>query len=110
MSEKTVTAVISHIKASSYVDEQVDKFDAFSIAWNGSEAIHLTFGRNTVNVKNTKFFIQDGVSSVESGDMDVIRLDVAGLTIPLETARELASTLAAMVQHADARELLGDRE
>ena len=105
---KTITTVIPHIKAGSYVDEQVDKFDAFAISWNDDEAIHLTFGRNTVNVKNTKFFVEDGVHGVESGDMDVIRLDVAGLTIPMDVARELAETLARMIGHADVRRSKGE--
>lgn len=100
---KITTTVIPHIKASSYVDEQVDKFDAFGVTWNDDEAIHLTFGRNTVNVRSTRFYIEDGVSGVESGDMDVVRLDVAGLTLPLSTAKELAETLTRMIGHAETR-------
>ena len=103
MGEKITTIAMPHIKAASYVDDQVDKFDAFGITWNDDEAIHITFGRNTVNVKTTRFFLDDGVPGSESGDVDVIRLDVAGLTLPLNTAKELVETLSKMIASADAR-------
>lgn len=105
---KMTTAVIAHVKASSYVDDQIDKFDAFAISWNDQDAIHLTFGRNTINVKNTRFYVEDGNPGVESGEMDVVRLDVAGLTMPLSVAKELAETLSRMVAHAEDRRMIGD--
>lgn len=103
MSDKVTTTILQHIKASSYVDEQVDQFDAFAISWKDEDAIHLTFGRNTVNVKTTRFYVENGEAGVESGDMEVLRLDVAALTIPMDTARELVALLTKMIGHADAR-------
>lgn len=103
MSTKSITSVIQHIKATSYVDDQIDKFDAFGITWNGDEAIHVTFGRNTINIRNTRFYVEDGISGVESGEVDVLRLDVAGLTMPLDTAKELAETLLRMIALAEKR-------
>jgi len=103
MSEKFTTAVIPHVKAGSFIDEQVDQFDAFAINWNGDEAIHLTFGRHSINVKTTQFVTENGISSIESGDTEIFRLDVGAITLPLDVAKKLAATLTNMIGHAEAR-------
>lgn len=108
MGDKFTTSVIPHIRARSFVDEQVDQFDAFAMSWNGDDAIHLTFGRHSISVKNTRFVSEDGVSAAESGDIEAIRLDVAAVAMPLNVARELAATLSRMIAHADDRRSRGE--
>lgn len=94
---------VPHIKAGSYIDEQVDQFDAFAIKWNDQEAIHLTFGRTSINVKNSVYLTKDGSTERQSGDIDVFRLDVGAVTMPIETAKELSETLSRMIAQAEAR-------
>lgn len=103
MGEKITTSVVSHVKAGSFVDEQIDSFDAFSFSWNGDEAIHLTFGRYSINVKNTRFFTENGESNTETGDIEAFRLDVAAVAMPLNVAKDLAATLSRMIAHAEQR-------
>lgn len=94
---------VPHIKAGSYMDDQVDQFDAFAIRWNNQDAIHLTFGRTSINVKNSVYLTKDGVTERQSGDIEVFRLDVGAVTMPLDTAKELAETLSRMIAQAEAR-------
>lgn len=108
MSEKITTSVMPHIRAGSFVDEQVDQFDAFAISWNGEDAIHLTFGRNSINLKNTRFVTDNGVSGVEAGDIEPFRLDVAAVAMPLAVAKDLAHTLTRMISHAEERRKKGE--
>ncbi|NNA20425.1 hypothetical protein HBN70_06555 [Pseudomonas lundensis] len=100
---------IPHIKAGSYMDEQVDQFDAFAITWNDQDAIHLTFGRTSINVKNSVYLTKNGVTDREPGDIDVFRLDVGAVTMPIETARDLAETLNRMIAQAEARRAQGEQ-
>ncbi|QAY93678.1 hypothetical protein [Pseudomonas sp. ACM7] len=108
MSEKVTTSVLPHIKAGSFVDEQVDQFDAFAMSWNGDEAIHLTFGRNSINLKSTKFVVENGVSGIEAGEIEPFRLDVAAVAMPIGVAKELAETLSRMIAHAEERRNKGE--
>jgi|GEM_PF-3932526 len=104
MSDELSRFKVPHVRAASFVDEQVDQFDAFSITWNSNEAIHLTFGRSTLLLKNSDLVTyKDGPANYESGDVDLVRLDLGAFTIPLEVAEKLASTLTEMVSAARLR-------
>jgi len=102
VSEPTHTVEFPHQRGTSYIDEHVDKFDAFSISWNGTEAIHLTFGRDTLAVQTSRLVhFTDSPAKAEAGKVELFRLDVAGISMPIETARQLAETLTKMVERAD---------
>ncbi|MFH7468170.1 hypothetical protein, partial [Pseudomonas syringae group genomosp. 7] len=63
--------------------EQVDQIDAFAIMWNNADAIHLTFGRTSINVK-TSIYSADPVTPTTTryaGELQVFRLDVGAVTI-----------------------------
>lgn len=94
---------IPHVRASNFVDEQVDQFDAFSILWNGQEAVHITFGRTSLNLKNSVLLVKDGSMERATGDIDVHRLDVAAVAMPLDVARQLADVLQRMIKQASDR-------
>ena len=105
VSEPTHTVDFPHQRGNLYLDEHVDKFDAFSISWNGTEAIHLTFGRDTLAVQSSKLIhYADKPTESTSGKVELFRLDVAGISMPIETARQLAETLTKMVARADAEQ------
>lgn len=98
VSESTHTVEFPHQRATSYVDEHVDKFDAFTLSWNGADAVHLTFGRDTLLVQTSRLeHFQDRPTESRSGKVDLFRLDVAGISMPIETAKELAKTLNRMI-------------
>ncbi|WP_148058622.1 hypothetical protein [Pseudomonas frederiksbergensis] len=94
---------IQHVKSGNFTDEQIDQFDAFAINWNGQEAIHLTFGRTSIEVKNSKFVPTEHGTERESGDVEIFRLDVGAVCMPIETAKELAETLNRMILQSEAR-------
>lgn len=108
LGEKITTSVMAHVKSKSFVDEQVDQFSAFAISWSGDEAIHVTFGRHSVNLKNTRFVNVDGEPGSEPGEVEAIRLDVAAVAMPVEVARDLVATLSRMISHADERRSKGE--
>jgi hypothetical protein len=95
--------LIHHVRANNFVDEQVDQFDAFSILWNGQEAVHVTFGRTSLTLKNSVFLVKDGATERATGDVDVHRLDVAAMTMSLDVARQLAEVLQRMIKQAGDR-------
>ncbi len=106
--EESRGLTVPHMKASTFMDDQADQFDAFAIRWNNQEAIHLTFGRTSINVKSSVYLTKDGVTERQSGDIDVVRLDVGAVTMPLETAKELLKTLSQMIEQAEARRALDE--
>lgn len=109
VSEPINTTTIPHVQAGSYMDEQVDQFDAFAISWNEQDAIHLTFGRNSLLVKNSRIITySDKPAEVETGSAELFRLDVGAVTMPIETARSLAKTLSRMVEQFDSRKSEND--
>ncbi|NMY04610.1 hypothetical protein HBO12_16750 [Pseudomonas sp. WS 5059] len=104
MSQPTNTTIIPHVQAGSYMDEQVDQFDAFAISWNEQDAVHLTFGRTSLLVKTSRIMnYADKPADIETGEAELFRLDVGAVTMPIETARSLAKTLSRMVEQSDAR-------
>jgi len=103
VSEKVTTSSLQHVRSTSFVDEQVDQFSAFAMSWNGEEAIHVTFGRNSINLKSTNFVIENGVPNTEPGQVEAFRLDVASIAMPLNVAKDLLDTLGRMISHAEER-------
>lgn len=104
MSVVTNVLELTHQHAASYVDEHVDQFDAFSMSWNGADAVHLTFGRNTMLVKTSRLeHYDDKPAEIKSGKVEVFRLDVAGISMPLSVAKELAETLTRMIQGVEGK-------
>ena len=95
--------IMKHKRSGHFIDEQVDQFDAFAISWNGEEAIHLTFGRTSIGINTSSFVMDEGKSKRQSGEIDVFRLDVGAITMPVRTARGLVATLNRMIAQAEAR-------
>ncbi len=104
VSQPTNTTIIPHVQAGSYMDEQVDQFDAFAISWNEQDAVHVTFGRTSLLVKTSKIVnYAERPAEIETGEAELCRLDVGAVTMPIETARSLAKTLSKMVEQFDSR-------
>lgn len=107
MSEKITIHELQHRRSSVFIDEFVDRYSAMSISWNGDERLHVTFGRDSLEVisepiipdpENTKKAI------LGSGRSAPYRNDVAALTMPLDVAEKLAVTLLKMVENARNRQ------
>jgi hypothetical protein len=105
MSVVTHVYEIPHHRSKSYVDEHVDQFSAFQITWNDAEAIHLTFGRNSLSVKTSRLeHYDDKPTESKTGEVEVFRLDVASVSMPIETAKDLVASLSRMISAAEARD------
>lgn len=49
-----MTDELTHRRSSNFQDEYVDKFTPVAISWNGSERMHVTFGRDSLEVLKEK--------------------------------------------------------
>lgn len=99
MSEPTRITEIPHERLGSFIDEHVDKYSAYSIQWNGEAAVHLTFGRDSLRLGTTRLVhFDDAPAQDDSGRLEVVRLDVAAISMPLATAKRLSETLARMIK------------
>lgn len=103
MSVITDTLEFPHQRSASFTDEYVDQFSAYTISWNGAEAVHLTFGRDSLEVKSSRLVhYSDRPAESKSGKVDLFCLDVAAISMPIETARRLAETLNTMIAGVEA--------
>ncbi|MBD8194381.1 hypothetical protein IFR35_23580 [Pseudomonas fluorescens] len=103
MSEKTTIHELQHRRSSVFIDEFVDRYSAMAISWNGDERLHVTFGRDSLEVLSEEIIPDPDDSEkavLDSGKSTPYRNDVASLTIPLDVAEHLARTLLRMVKNA----------
>lgn len=96
---------LMHERSNTFVEEHVDQFSAYAISWNDNEAIHVTFGRNSIRVNSETIVHEDDAPArLQGGQILPVMLDVSALSMPIETAQRLGETLLAMVEQAKARE------
>ncbi|POP97539.1 hypothetical protein CXB40_27010 [Pseudomonas syringae pv. avii] len=99
-----------HRRSSNFQDEYVDTFTPIAMSWNGSERMHVTFGRNSLEVTKEQI-----VPDPEDNQRAILanphvagyRNDVVALTMPLEVAEKLAHELLKMVGQAKRRKESG---
>lgn len=106
MSEKTTIHELEHRRSSIFIDEFVDRYSAMAISWNGEERLHVTLGRDSLEVLSEPIVPDPDDSDkavLGTGKSVPYRNDVASLTIPLDVAESLALTLLRMVGHAQDR-------
>ncbi|WP_124339863.1 hypothetical protein [Pseudomonas chlororaphis] len=107
MSEKVTINELQHRRSSVFIDEFVDRYSAMAISWNGGERLHVTFGRDSLEVISEPI-VPDPENpekaTLGSGRSTPYRNDVAALTMPLDVAEKLAVTLLRMVESARSRE------
>jgi len=107
MSEKTTLYELPHRRSSIFIDEFVDRYSAMAISWNGDERMHVTFGRDSLEVLSEPIVADPenpGKAVFGTGKSTPYRNNVASLTMPLDVAEKLAITLLRMVESAKARE------
>lgn len=106
MTEKITINELQHRRSAVFIDEFVDRYSAMAISWNGDERLHVTFGRDSLEVLSEPI-VPDPENSEKailgSGKSTPYRNDVAALTIPLDVAESLALTLLRMIDHAKER-------
>ena len=107
MAETFSITELPHRRSSVFVDEFVDRFSAMGISWNGEERLHLTFGRDSLEVISEKI-VPDPANTENAilapGSSTAYRNDIASLTIPLEVAESLAVTILNMIEQARERD------
>ncbi|WP_157284020.1 hypothetical protein [Pseudomonas chlororaphis] len=107
MSEKVTIHELTHRRSSIFIDEYVDRYSARVISWNGDERLHVTFGRDSLEVISEPI-VPDPENPTKatlgSGKSTPYRNDVASLTMPIDVAEKLAITLLRMVADSKDRE------
>jgi hypothetical protein len=107
VSEKEMVHELHHRRSSIHIDEYVDRYTAMAISWNGDERLHITFGRDSLEVLSEPVILDPdnpGKATLGSGRSTAYRNDVASLTMPVEVAERLAVTILRMVENAKNRE------
>ncbi|KWT12037.1 MULTISPECIES: hypothetical protein [Pseudomonas syringae group] len=95
-----------HRRSSNFQDEYVDKFTPVAMSWNGSERMHVTFGRDSLEVLKEQI-----VPDPEDNRRAILanphvagyRNDVVALMMPLDVAEKLGHELLRMVGQAKKR-------
>lgn len=103
---KTTISELLHIRSSGFADEFVDKYTAMAISWNDEERLHLTFGRDSLEVLSERIVPDPqnpNKAVLANPKVTAHRNDVVALTIPMEVAEDLAITILKMVHHAQGR-------
>lgn len=107
MSEKATIHELQHRRSTSFIDEFVDRYSAMAISWNGDERVHVTFGRDSLEIVSEPI-VPDPENPEKamfgSGRSTPYRNNVASLTLPLDVAEKLGITLLRMVESAKNRE------
>jgi hypothetical protein len=107
VSQKITIHELQHRRSSIFIDEFVDRYSAMAISWNGDERLHVTFGRDSLEVVYEPIIPDPenpDKATLGPGRSTPYRNDVAALTMPLDVAEKLAITLLKMVESARSRE------
>lgn len=101
-----MSSELKHRRSAIFIDEFVDKFTALAISWNGEEKLHLTLGRDSLEVVSEQLMPlpEDPTkATLSSSNTAAYRNDVAGLTLPIEVAEDLAVTILKIVKQSRER-------
>ncbi|WP_017430800.1 hypothetical protein [Vreelandella jeotgali] len=81
----------NHRRSENYIDEYVTKFSMSGLETDGERYVHLRLGRTSMDVGGEKHTFDDNgnLTSIAPKDLEVYRLNVAGLTLPLSLVQEL---------------------
>lgn len=97
---------LRHRRSSVFIDEYVDKYTIRAISWNGDERLHLTVGRDSLEVVS-EHIVPDPSNPekavLKSGSTTAYRNDVASLAIPMDVAEDLAVAILNVVEQAKKR-------
>lgn len=101
-----MAAELKHRRSGTFIDEYVDKYTVMAISWNGTERLHVTLGRDSLEVVS-ELIVPDSDNSskavLSGGTTLAYRNDVAALTLPVDVAEELAVSLLKVVQQSRER-------
>ncbi|MBD1590318.1 hypothetical protein [Pseudomonas typographi] len=103
MTETKTLTHLAHRRSSVFIDEFVDKFTVMVISWNGDERLHVTLGRDSLEIQSEKIVpdpANPAKATLASAEMEPYRNDVAGLTMSIDTAEELAVALLKVVKQS----------
>lgn len=92
---------LKHRRASTFIDEYIDKYAVMAISWNGDERIHLTVGRDSLEIIREEIVPSSANSKIAvlaNPGVTPYRNDLASLTIPWEIAEDLAISLLKVVE------------
>ncbi|MBH3440502.1 hypothetical protein [Pseudomonas luteola] len=94
---------LTHIRAENFINEPIDQFVAVSYASGNEPKISITFGRDEMLVNHETFREISPNSNlfrteVSDNDYMVKRIDLANLTISIETAKRLRDLLNEMIE------------
>lgn len=100
---------LHHRRSHHYIEEIADKFSLVTLQSGKEARVHIQFGRDSVFIggETTSDFVdEDGGTRrrVSADNVDMYRLDVAGLSLPLETVRELHGVLGDILRREDGDE------
>jgi hypothetical protein len=100
------TQKLQHKRADRFVEEFVDKFSLIGLQVGKESRVQIQFGRDSAFIdgeSSVDFVREDGESRrrVEADDVSTYRLDVVGLTLPLEAVRELHGVLGTVLRRED---------
>ncbi|MCK9691338.1 hypothetical protein [Pseudomonas syringae] len=98
-----MSSELKHRRSATFIDEFVDKYTVRAISWNGEERLHVTLGRDSLEIVNEQIVPDENnfLKAVLAGGTTVAyRNDVAGLTIPVDVAEDLAIALLKVVKHS----------
>ncbi|MCF5551917.1 hypothetical protein GIV71_15655 [Pseudomonas syringae] len=98
-----MSSELKHRRSTTFIDEFIDKYTVMAISWNGEERLHVTLGRDSLEVVNEQIVPDENdlLRAVLAGGTTVAyRHDVAGLTIPVDVAEDLAIALLKVVKHS----------
>lgn len=97
---------LKHRRSATFIDEFIDKYTVMAISWNGEERLHVTLGRDSLEVMSERIVRdKDDVTKavLASGRTTAYRNDVAALTIPVDVAEDLAIALLKVVKQSKDR-------
>ncbi len=103
VSETITLNELQHRRSSIFIDEFVDRYSPMAISWNGEERIHVTFGRDSLEILSEPIVADPDnpeKAIMGSGKSYPYRNDVAALTMPIDVAERLAVSLLKMVGHS----------
>lgn len=100
VTDKVTLTELIHRRSSIFIDEFVDRYSPMAISWNDEDRIHITFGRDSLEVTSEPIVPDPENPSraiMGGGRATPYRNDVAALTMPIDVAERLAISLLKMV-------------
>lgn len=93
---------LEHVKADNFINEHVDQFVGIAFASGNELKVAITFGRDLMDLAFETFTAMQGHenafnTTVPPEAFTLSRLDVAQLSMPLETAKRLRDLLNSLI-------------